>query len=712
MSLTTRTNKAPDVVERFLKALIVANKAVGLYPPSSTIPRETSEEAASVLREALRERSELALGITKEGMTFDDVVVLPSKSAYTNFAIELYNRRLAEVRFHVGATGSDLMSFLSVLKYSPEEIDAAGGFESRLWERNVTAITVTEVHVTIVDARTLGTSPSVTLTRSEVDQALGLLGSDRRRNNLVLERFLSEPSAVAEYLHEVLEDTGSLAEVGARFSALASVSEGDSGVEANAPRTLAEALACIDATVRTELFIEEILPEARGNAQVAEVLRQIETDDVFRMITGGIDPAAPPLASLARAIRQVEAYSAGSPGDIASAASAAMRTAGMTEEDVARVLKLARPETVTVTAETPVAASPTAAATPPSVCEVVDHAFTPLTDEELDSLPELAALREEAARGVTNGDVAMALVTLLAADSRNERFSATMTSLEAALNLVVDRGEIEAAADAAEALAAAESDPRFTSVQRERIHVAVTRLAKPNDIKVLVATLRSAPQGSAEHTNAARLLDSLGPLAIGPMLEQLANEPDMAARKSLIDLLSAIAPRYIAEVGGYVSDERWYVVRNVVSILGASRSSSAIPYLERSVRHSEPRVRRETIRALASINDRFAHQMLTAALTDEDAQNVQLAARYLGSGKVESAVAALERVAKGEGYGNRDPGPRVEAIESLGRMGAVSALPTLEALAGRRSLLQGGKMREIRAAADSAVKRIKTGGGA
>jgi hypothetical protein len=36
----------------------------------------------------------------------------------------------------------------------------------------------------------------------------------------------------------------------------------------------------------------------------------------------------------------------------------------------------------------------------------------------------------------------------------------------------------------------------------------------------------------------------------------------------------------------------------------------------------------------------------------------------------------------------------------------------LEALAGRRSLLQGGKMREIRAAAVSAVQRIKNRGGA
>jgi HEAT repeat protein len=302
-------------------------------------------------------------------------------------------------------------------------------------------------------------------------------------------------------------------------------------------------------------------------------------------------------------------------------------------------------------------------------------------------------------------------VALLAADSRGDRFGQTMSALEAALNLVIERGEIDAAADAAEALSAAARDPRFTPGQKHRLEAAVTRLAKPRDVKAIIAALRFHSPHSAEYLAAMRLLESLGPRAIEPMLEQLADEQEMAARKSLIDLLSSIAPRYIPEVGNHVLDDRWYVVRNVVSILGATRSSSAIPYLERTLKHPEPRVRRETIRALANINDRFAHQMLVSALTDEDAQNVQLAARYLGAARVDFAIPALEHVAKGEGYGSRDSGPRVEAIESLGRMGAVSALPTLEALAGRRSLLQGGKMREIRTAADAAVQRIKTRGG-
>ena len=104
--------------------------------------------------------------------------------------------------------------------------------------------------------------------------------------------------------------------------------------------------------------------------------------------------------------------------------------------------------------------------------------------------------------------------------------------------------------------------------------------------------------------------------------------------------------------------------------------------------------------------------MLVASLGDDDAQNVQLAARYLGESGSQGAVPALVAVARGEGRGSRDTGPRVEAIEALGRIGAPEAIPTLEALAGKRSLLGGGRGKELRASASAAVAAIKAKGAA
>ncbi len=45
--------RVPAVIERFVRQLIVADKAVSLYPPSSAIPRDTARDAVAILDEAL-----------------------------------------------------------------------------------------------------------------------------------------------------------------------------------------------------------------------------------------------------------------------------------------------------------------------------------------------------------------------------------------------------------------------------------------------------------------------------------------------------------------------------------------------------------------------------------------------------------------------------------------------------------------------------------
>src|SRR5512133_2559315 len=98
----------PPVVERFLKALVVANKAVALYPPSSAIPRNTAATVIRVLGDALSRESELRIAIGKDGIYYEDTRVLGHTAAYAGFAHELYLRQLADVRFHSGTTAADV----------------------------------------------------------------------------------------------------------------------------------------------------------------------------------------------------------------------------------------------------------------------------------------------------------------------------------------------------------------------------------------------------------------------------------------------------------------------------------------------------------------------------------------------------------------------------------------------------------------------------
>jgi len=713
------TPKLPDVIERFIKALVVTNKAVALYPPASNIPRETAVEAVEILREALRQRPEVRLAVTKQGLYYNEVPVFADQPAYESFAMDLYNRHLADVRFHAGTGAKDLIAFLSVLKCTPEELVASGGVESRLWDLGVATITVSEAHIAIVDAGSLAaaevdarTAPPAS--RDQIDEILAAAYGGRPRDQLTVARFAADPKAVSAYITETFASRGGLPDLlsaGERFAEIAAVVDEVGGDDRHALlQSLGEALEELDPELRRAMLVDAVLPEARTNESLAAIVRGMDIDAVCRMIVEGVEINGASRDGLARAIRNLAMISMADREDVVNAAGAAMMGAGFSDEMTAGVLELAAPSRLTVRERT----TATGQAEKPvdAIFRLMDLAPTPNRPTGLEEDdPGLLALYEDARRGLTDGDVIMALVSLVSMDLRENQFASTMAMLEDSLELLIERGEIDIAADAADALSAAAASESATPEQRGRLERALGKFTKPTDIRAVAHALRLFKPGTPEHDAARHLLDVLGPLAIDPLLEQLADEPDMAVRKSLVDLLSELAPDYIDELGRHVTDPRWYVVRNVVSILGSTHSSAVLHYIERTLRYAEPRVRREAIRALSGITDRLANEMLIAALDDDDAQNVQLAARYLGATGVRGAIPALEQVARGEGRGNRDSGPRVEAIEALGKLGATEAMPTLEALAGKRSIIGATKAREMRAAAESAIARVKSSGG-
>ena len=708
--------KAPPAIEQFVRQLLVTNKAVALYPPSSTIPRDTAEDAVEILQGALREQSEVRLVVNKHGMHYEGTTLFQGQTAFVAFAYDLYSRGISDVRFHAGIEATDIIAFLQVLKIPAAEILTSGGFEARIWEHNVGTITVTETQITLVDGDAAledVVAEQDSFEREEIDALLEAAMVSRPRDSVTLARIVGRSAIMRDYLNETFDNGGGgtlgLAAASARFVELADFAfQMDPDDRDESMRSLAEALWQLPAPLRRELLVENVLPEARTSASLSAVVRQMDVDEVCRMFVDGLGTGEVSKEGLVRAIRNLSLISMADRDDVVHAAGAAMLGAGLEEPFISNVLESAAPSRLTIR-ERP--GGPIATERPAdTIFKLMDLAPLPSAIEDQDN-PELDALRDEARRGITDGDVIGALVSLVSMDIREVQFAATMSMLEDSLDLLIARGELDVAADAAVSMLLAADNPELTPEQKLRILRAVQRFARPSDVREIAKALRLYKDGTVEHDSARRLLETLGPLAIPPLLEQLADEPDMSSRKAMVDLLSQLSSHYVPELGAHVSDPRWYFVRNVVGILGSSRSSAALPYLERTLRHQDARVRRETIRALSSISDRLANEMLVAALQDDDAQNVQLAARYLGVTAGLAAVGPLEQVARGEGRGNRENGPRVEAIESLGKLDSVESLPVLEALAGRRKIINAGKARELRAAAEAAIARIREKGG-
>jgi HEAT repeat protein len=712
MAVGKDVEKAPPIIERFLRQLVVTNKAVQLYPVESHIPRENAMSAVTALNEALEEYPDLTIAVTKQGLYFDELPIFPGQPTFLALSQELYNRRLSLIRFHAGVTIHDLIGLLTILKCTPDEIVAGGGFEAMMWEQQVSTITVVETHVSLVEQVTDEESDAIlpdTPTTSVQKRAT----APRTTENIQISRVMGSERAVKDYLTQRFDEDGNEVTLGAmhrRFAELARMAAEGSGATSEAfIHMFAEALWALEPGLRRSLIEDEMLPGARNSDSMAGTFKRIDLAEIIRMLTEGEHDLNAERTGFTRALKNLVQVTEVDREAATQVATDVLRQAGATDSTIDDIISEAAPSRLTVRRSRQVRSSLDSAAN--MALQLIDHApLSKTADGAVD--PDIAALQEEALLGVTDGDIIAALVALAGLDSNEAQFANTMSALEDSLDMLVARGEIETAAEAAITLVHAAQNPQLSKAQCSRLENAVTRFARPEDIRTITHTLRIYAPGQPEYDAAQRLLHTLGVLAIRPLLEQLADEQDRTERKALVDLISKDAPKYITELGIHVSDPRWFFVRNVIGILGSTKSPAILGPLERTLRHAEPRVRRETIRALSSVHERRAVEMLIAALEDDDPHNVQLAARYLGVSKTVSAVPALEMVARGEGRGSRENGPRVEAIEALGRMGATQALPTLQAISRKRAIIGASRVRELRTAAESAIAVIRAQGGA
>lgn len=224
------------------------------------------------------------------------------------------------------------------------------------------------------------------------------------------------------------------------------------------------------------------------------------------------------------------------------------------------------------------------------------------------------------------------------------------------------------------------------------------------DFVIVILCTKGLADDQREQTLA--LLPILGPPLTLRLMTRLISESDSWARKVLSDGLMRQGKIAVAVVTGYLSDERWFVVRNCVAILGEIRDTSAVAPLEGLLHHTDVRVRRETIRALTRIGGTDAVNILLHTLEEDDLDLRRQALASLGAMKHTAAVPALLRIVAARDPRVRQLEIKREAIRALGEIGSAEAVAPLARLVVKRKFWFRDRFNELRAAAIAALGDI------
>jgi HEAT repeat protein len=196
--------------------------------------------------------------------------------------------------------------------------------------------------------------------------------------------------------------------------------------------------------------------------------------------------------------------------------------------------------------------------------------------------------------------------------------------------------------------------------------------------------------------------------SIKPLIKLLGELKNSKTRRIFCDALSEIGKNAVELFTPFIDDRRWYLVRNIIYILGRIGKEQSLPYIQKAFNHGDIRVRREAIQALGVIGSPKAIGLLVRALTDNDVRTRCMAAVNLGKGGKKAGLIPLLEVVQSKDFHKKEPAEVKAFFNAIGMVGSNEAIPVLQQLLERKSWFGRGKTDEIRTGAASALAMIGT----
>jgi HEAT repeat protein len=191
-------------------------------------------------------------------------------------------------------------------------------------------------------------------------------------------------------------------------------------------------------------------------------------------------------------------------------------------------------------------------------------------------------------------------------------------------------------------------------------------------------------KGDAELEAFLEFASSLGAAAAPWLMGVLADSQRRRVRQPLARVLAELVRETPDVLLPWLSDERWYVVRNVVHIYSQVGGRSAARLVKAVLEHPEARVRREAVEVLAHAEPAEARPLLLGMLAGSEPRLVVAILRCLAADAHADVTGHLLAMFEDPGFENRSDEERRAVLSVLATRGD-AVLPTLE-----RALQRGG----------------------
>jgi hypothetical protein len=677
---------APEVHD-VMRALVSAFRTVKLYPPNNPVYSQSIKKSFELLEHFLTTAQEYIVGVQKTNFTYQRTPV--GKEAQLNKAIaqDLFAKGIREIVFSTGVTEAELLVLCQTLALSSEDMAIKNGISSILWETGAEHIKVSEAGLDEIITSHMSTgemdktAAGATATTDGPAPSTAVKERVLFGRTLVLGDLISDPSGFAFNMVDLAQRTHAEDEsVEERLYAL--YQEASRTIEAEHPE---QGDAMFESLGKSVLALE---PNFREALVAGKLYKDLDTEMAAEQ-QADVEQHLPSPMHEVQAGRFSHAW---------------------TVQQVSTLLRKAASKKALPSTPPPlpseVKAVPLSGDIPGLAREMAEY-----SPEEMDRLKVLgeAGMESDILEAAVRTYVCLlplAKNPLHAAPEEKDfaHFSSVVRKLEDMLNFFLKENDYDRALVIIQALQMP-VDPSFEPRIKEVLKKTVSRTF----VTTAIGKLRKHPRDSREYKSVYAFISVIERETTETLLELMAEEQDRSVRIFYLDLLKDVGRNQIALLGEMLADGRWYFVRNIVSVLGESKTDQALAYLRKAAEHKNVRIRQEVIKGLLTVGGKKAASILAKMLQDEDISVQETAVNAFGDfpgiGAEESRplIAFLE----GRPLKKKDQALTIEAIRALGKIGGPEAMEFLKRYSVIRWWKPRQRQRELRDAADRARVEIE-----
>ncbi len=201
--------------------------------------------------------------------------------------------------------------------------------------------------------------------------------------------------------------------------------------------------------------------------------------------------------------------------------------------------------------------------------------------------------------------------------------------------------------------------------------------------------------GEEKHQEIADYIIAVGEPYSEPVIEYLGFAPKWSERQLWMDILEGIGGDAQQMIVRSLKDERWYLVRNLLIILGKDLDPNNLKVILRLIEHPHPKVRIEVIRNLFRCNPATANRQLLKELISHDPETQSAAIQIADLSRDPKILSILHKNLETPITNDTELELKKQIVKTLTRIGHKESLPILRRILQKQGLLVSRRIKQL-----------------